>query len=1371
MPKEEIGVSERNTLKKSILLCGESDTGRFPRTFHIKETISSVGSSVICYAAKHDQSGIGTLKEFYPMEVYSLRRNENNQLVVPSDKPEDKETFRKLLNEYTEPYQILLEARRNEELAAFIPPFEIYYGCDADLNPVGTVYIWSPAPKSETFQQLCTQIHEQPDVRPEHKLVHVLYSIESLVKCICALHKANLIHRDIKPSNFGFMKIGTEVQTQNISLFDLNTICSVYHIPDGITKGTDGFMEPEALSRKATNQTDIYAIGATLFYAIVVNNEVSYYNESLYPRLKELVDQSKLIQASETNSHPHLRMLLTRILQNTLCPRDDRYQSCEALLKDVQKALYYVIPVEIADRGSADERWILADIDQSGFMNAKHEKNSTLALQYHLYTDPLYKYIPKDKTDLHMLLVGFGKYAQKFMDIALQIAQMPNLSLHVTVISASKEDKDIYLSERPELANFFDIDGSLAGDTERYGSICFIEHTFSVDDPEKNQAFLENIRPDYVFVATGRDQRNLAIAESLPFSSIHVVLESTKTAGNKKHITPVYVMENMSKHSFYSELERMAFNVHLIWNKNLNLSFDDLRKQYKNPYNHDSCVSFVISMKYKIYGIGIEMNYTPLEQIAKRYLSFILSHKAAKNELIYLEHRRWVTEKLCQGYRRITNLDECAGGKTNDKKRKRHVCLVRSRPAQTLSSNAWSVSRKPDKTKWDNPSEEALNKLDDLERMSVELHLMYLKHARSEKEQYLLNGDIVAAIRSQTDADVACVVAFQELLTCMKDIWENNSEQVTRYSSLKKQFLREVQDSSQIPERNQKSIENLLESLHEQFYPILASQDYRDYKQDDVKLIHGIPFILTYSDTYMTIPYVTGNNTKIFSNLAAATVINPCKILYVAYCENLSDISEIKGTIPYLTSYMQRKEFRADVEFLIGYPAGAAFGDLEKTEQNFRSLSKNRISKVKFMPADSRRSYITLLKEYLHTRKKKKMNFLLEQTDTPLSYVMEGAGMFDEFSSYSYDSVTMAFKVLHDCELVKYIRFKPYITVADMFAFQLSSSKTSNKPEFYDDYKDLFEQYRLHTSEWKTMCNHFKEYAETNDLIASFKRNPVKKTTEVEYQYIVPFICRKSVSMILDALTEQKIIGPDSCIRSLTTDSCMVIIKDMYQHREKYDTLFSKPHLLMTPDYLQCRTDPKNHVVRILYNDMTVTNHMCKKLQNDGFDLIDYLHKHHYLVNLSCDRTTKIVSFTYATPQIKDLLTLEGRMLEIYVYHKARETGAFDDIRSSFEIDWANSLATNEFDCVLTKGYSALFIECKATRDIKTDFYTKLSTLVRKFGINAKAVLIADTQDTPDSAPINEIQKEKGEQFDIVTISDRRDIINIGNTLLKLLEN
>ena len=107
--------------------------------------------------------------------------------------------------------------------------------------------------------------------------------------------------------------------------------------------------------------------------------------------------------------------------------------------------------------------------------------------------------------------------------------------------------------------------------------------------------------------------------------------------------------------------------------------------------------SSVLSIKYKLYGIGIDMDKTgPLKAAVLaegRDLSSGKKNNPVKNELIWLEHRRWMAEKLCLGWRRICDLEECVESGTKDERAKRHVCLLPSRPDQMLAAQFSEGSR------------------------------------------------------------------------------------------------------------------------------------------------------------------------------------------------------------------------------------------------------------------------------------------------------------------------------------------------------------------------------------------------------------------------------------------------------------------------------------------------------------------------------------------------------------------------------------------------------------------------------------------------------------------------------------------------------
>ena len=1383
-------MKERRLLKGNILLCGESDGAVFPRTFHIVKKLN-VGASAVCYEAYHDKSGRGVLKEFYPKDDYILERNKDGQLVPSREFMDAYKRFKKEERAYVEPYKMLLNAKQsneNPDLATFIPGFEIYHGCDSDLKVIGTTYIWTHEPKLETFESICRKVHKHPGKNPEHSLVTVLTAVRDLTKCICALHSANMIHRDIKPSNFGFVERGNETLTQTLSMFDINTVCSVYRdIKEAV--GTEGFMEPESKYETANNQTDIYAIGATLFYAIIITKEVKdgnfLYRQEYYDRIRELVNASRLIQASEANSHPRLRNILTIILQKCLCDRTHRYANCEALLDDLETALYYALPSEYANKIRSGERWVLADVEKS--LDVNKDKNSFLAIQYHLYAHPLYQCSPASEKSLNVLVIGFGNYGQKFLDACLQNGQMLGKRLCVTVVSDDRTDRDIYLANRPELSKFFNIDGSLSDDRDTYGDLIFEITALRRDDQSAMSDVLQSImcsyndneHPQYIFVALGDDDLNFSAAkacsdavEVLEMDSvISCICERGQLSENVTAVCPIYVNADISKSPLYPEIERMAFNTHLVWekNKNLNLNYKEVRDKFRKPYNHDSCVSSVLALKYKLHSIGIDLETVGFREAARLFNEKITGTTdcSVKNELIWVEHRRWVTEKLCLGWRSFDNMEDCVTGVTKDAKNKRHVCILRSRPDQKLEAYKVNGSYK----KWDTADEEELNQLDELDRMSVKLHRIFAEKAKGAKMQNLLYGNSMASIRTLIGGNKKATVAFQEWFTCLKDIWNGDNDKVRLYEGLKSSFLNAA-DTLLTPERN--AVREQVKAFEGLFYPVLASMEYRYWKQEDIDFIDNIPFVLTYTkDVYLVIPFVTGDNTHIFENVSAATVVSPARIIYLYSVDKKQDIRILQESIPYVVEFMKKKHLKAAAEFVITYSKEMCFYANDDMAVEIIRIGDGRIRQVKQITLNGTEKVPQVLKSYLKQRSDRNRFIAVEKNSANLSGLLEGAGFYESFPGYQFDSSTMKFHSISNCEMFEYIRTSPYISVADMMAFRLSYSESSNQPEFFEDYMDLWQTYTSGRKAWKNLCSLLGGYAGENDVLVSFKKIvPGKKEKDVRtLRYILPFMCSKSVEKIIRFLDEQKIVEKGSCVIGHTTDSCEVIIKDRCNYKSRYDQLFAKVYALMLPDHIALYLNTNSQTVNVIFDNLVVENAQIPhgRISETG-ELMNYFQEKGYVINLSILPDGKM-SFSYATRQIKELLRTAGKILEVYTYHKIKEFGKFDDVVSSFEIDWEGTDVRNEFDCILTKGFRTLFVECKARPNLSQDFYHKLKSLTEQFGINAKAVLVIDTQEKSfyDSTSENSKQIERGRMMGIETIWKPEEIKDIGYTLLKVI--
>lgn len=1361
----------REYIKNSILLCSTSNGQLFKRTFFIvKKLDDGEGASCVCYEAYHENSGKGILKEFYPKDGYSLERTSNSQLILSNEFGAAKESFLKKEREYIKPYEMLLNAKQKneyQELNTFIPAFEIYYGCDENGKIIGTTYIWSPEPELETFSTICNEIHKNPNDEPERKLITVLTAIESLVKCLCLLHAAGFVHRDIKPSNFGFIKRGNDTLTQNISLFDINSIISVYqHCDDVVT--SMGYSEPEAFSIEADNQTDIYSVGATLFHALIDTDETKannyLYKDGYFEEIHKMIDSSRLIKASEANSHHRLRNILSTILKKCLGNRNSRYENCDELLEDIESALFYALPAEIAKKNQSGEKWILTDIEKS--LDIHKDKNSFLSMQYHLFENPLYECCSNDEREINILLLGFGNYGQKFMDACLQTGQMIDKTLNVFVYNDDNVDKEIYLDERPALREYFNIDGafSLNNQVNSYGNIYFRNAVFNRKKYSDNLEVIQEILSSnsqnggyhihYAFIALGEDSLNLSTAKALKKETnnciINYISENSGIPHSQNRLRPVPINIDVSKNSAYDSIERMAFNTHLVWEKNLNIDYKKVKDDFRKKYNHDSCVSSVLALKYKLHSFGIELTENNTNEVANKFEKAINDYPLIIDQLIWIEHRRWVAEKLCLGWSQITNLEYCISGGTKNERNKQHVCIIRSESNQNLHLE---LQKNPNFM--DTASQKDLKKLDDLDRMSVDLHRMYAKKAADlRKEGNILTGPLLSSIRDQIEENKESIIAFQEWMVCLKDVWNGERGKVYLYKGLKEAFIDSIKN---LPSSKRISISNQIKAFDRNFYPILASMEYRDWKQDDTAFINNIPFILTYTeDTYLAIPYKTGDIGTIFSNVASATVINPKNILYLYSISNDQDTKELKESIPYLVQYMRRKHFNANVGFLlVDNSKKRNKNDDLSIVKEIRTLGDGKIRFVEILLSIDDSSKLII--DFLKKRSRGKSFFALEKNDTEISKSLQ---KYNLFSSYRYDSYHMCFYDLLNCEILKYIRKNPYITIADIISTNLISS-SQNSPEFYADYEILWEKYNENRTDWRLLCNKLKTQAEKNDILVSF--NPQKKTRRInEYSYILPYDCIKNIKKILNGLVERNVIESKSHVVGFSSDSCFVKIYGYYDLYTEFNQLFSNIYILMNDENIVIESDDSNGTIHVIVNNLHVSGFIPNKNEKKSIlNLLLFFQSKGYIINLSMD-SKDLLSFMYSTKTIKDLLTHEDKIVEIYTYHKTKEIGpVFDDMASNFITDFDDLLGQVKISCVLTKGFRTLFVVCKSIED-KTnhDFFSSLSKLVKKIGINATLVFIDDTAET------NKIYTNSNK---LIFVNKLEEINNIGTTLQKII--
>ena len=876
----------------------------------------------------------GRLKEFYPTECiksgesFMLERSEQNHIIATE---ETRSSFASALEEFTEAYHLLREVieknKNNSDFTSFIPDFSIYYAADenGDYIEGSTAYIWTAPQNLTVFEKYIDDIRKHPGVYPEHKLFTVLKTVLTLTECVKTLHENGLLHLDIKPGNFGIPKRKGKLLTDSITLFDVNTINSLNGT--AITEyGTEGFSAPEMLSRGANNTSDIYSIGCTLFSALIANDEIPTqgYSKKYYTQIEELIDTSKLITASEANSNLFLKHELVTILKKCLAEsKGKRYQSCVDLIKDLERALAYLYPAEINARLPMGKQLVILEKE----LDKKQGVSSYLRFLYHLYKKPLFEFLTNYSETVDVLILGFGNYGQKFLDCCLQVGQILGKKLNVRVVSndraEGKRDKDIYLAARPELSKFFSIDGNEVYDP--YGSIVFENREFDRNSLKKNKEIALEIVSEfntaqYVFVALGNDSLNRSVAKAILSvsdgenkCSVNFAYDGERIKG-KVYGNPIYMYEDVSAEPLYQDIERMAFNAHLVWESGPNIDLVKARAKFKESYNYNASFSYVIAIKYKLYSFGISMDDTS-EAATKYYNKIHQQSNKTKNELVALEHRRWVCEKLVLGWTCNRDLESCLKVKPNDKKAKRHVCLVRSRADSTLNTAHWTPER------WDHASKAELEALDDLDRMSVQLHKVYKKAADQMKRESALLDSSMLQLRSIALKDPKASIAFSEWYSCLSLIWDGNDSPVREYDKLKNVLIESL---SELRSEDQSTAKVLIKLIDGRFDVILKSLQYTDYKNYDCDFIHYIPYILTHKkDTHLVIPFSCGGNTEMFANVASATVANPSQITYLIHVRRISDVEDCRRALAYVFNYLSEKLINPKLNFVMTYDGDA----------------------------------------------------------------------------------------------------------------------------------------------------------------------------------------------------------------------------------------------------------------------------------------------------------------------------------------------------------------------------------------------------------------------------------------------------------------
>lgn len=1295
------------------------------------------GASAICFDAMYsDEMGFnhyGKLKKFYL-----------------ADESKDFETEAEAyISSYIGLRKIVSDNKDLAKIYSFVPEFEIYY--DDDKCP----YLWTNNVPMRTFEEICSQLLVSDD-RTEDALFEIITTLKSLTDCIRILHENKLIHGDINPSNFGFYIRDSKILADGVSLFDLNTLRYDWQLSKWYTPP---YYDEVITDAGRPNHADIKAIGITLCKALGLDDtqieNIKNARKKCLSKTRirmavgDVILNADLFKYKGIPTDKNVQEKLIKIVVDTVAcsPLNIPISSCTKLRDELQRLETFLLPYCSRDelgRGFGIE-----------IVNKALERKDKIheVFQYLLYERPMYLYEGENDT-YRVLLIGFGLDSQNFLDVCLETAQSMDKEIEVDVWGTSriKSEKKFYLKERPALSQFFLIDNQeelLTGDS--YGSIRF--HTRGNGSLEEQVKAIidDNNEVNYVYIAAGNDKENSEIAQVfnklLKDKNISINSQCERATKDKNGIHYICAESDVKNNQDYNDIERMSFNTHLIWSGSLNADLERKRQEYSSDYYHASCLSNVLSIKYKLHYLGIEMS----EGVYKAAQAFKSLSGSAKKKMIAAEHRRWVTEKLCAGWTNMRVEDSLQYNDTKDISGKRHICILRSFEDNGL------IGKWEDHSTWDNADENSLSELDELDSMSVSLHQAYRKYANNLSIDHLIVENTANSISEELNEIQNVQRRFFEWYECLVYLLnefvkrENknrrNEWSIAEYDMLYAGLLKEL---NRIDDEFQKqSLRNRLMAIHNGFAPISRCLKYHDYKKNDKDLINNIPFILTYTeDVTMVVPmdysvlvskWDDVQPTKLFSYVAAATVVNP-KELYLPYVAPAREkyaatllISQKKKSIK---DYVERKGLQTKVNFV-------------------RLKSKSDIRKI------------------LGIREDAKLEGWLLVEDNKTDIITDGDwNEISEFSDrYTFDMINISFGIANTAEWLNNINRNVGITVRDVAGFLGRRARIKEQPSFRRiDNRILFGIYNSDRVAWREVCGLLKKSENKNRDIVRFRKSIDSETKELErHIYFMPYTCYKSACLILKLLKEERVIKDESYVYRYSADACKAMIFENGGYGIELQRLFTRQDLL-TSAYEYSINEINGELV-VSCNGLTVEEikfdfHKDDKSEN-MLSLLESLQEAGFVQLKVKEKTFDI---TYGSRQIKEIFMEKGNFLEIYTFYKSKELNTFDDVVTGVEFYRGQKKhQENEIDCFVTKGFQTVIVECKARalkRDVKSkeelvEIKKELRNKVRKYGINGSGLLVLDSETgVPDV-----------ENFDEVAIcSQIKDITNIGQVVSRQIK-
>lgn len=938
-----------------------------------------------------------------------------------------------------------------------------------------------------------------------------------------------------------------------------------------------------------------------------------------------------------------------------------------------------------------------------------------ISLQFCYLMDqhPLHRYVRCDKEGkkLPVLLLGKGERFETILKKLLTVGQLLDTELEITLVSenAAQLQYDL-MAKAPSLGSFvtIEVNGTRINTPEvSYGLLRFEDAAVT---EQVEQLLKQREEPSYVLICTEDDEENNRLAAAFGqhgFCQQTLIAyvqeeepESLPACVGRIQLCPFGYQEEGA--AYHQRLERIAFNLHYSYakSKNEREKLENIRREFEtDPYIHLSNLENAVHMRSKLAVCGIEVKEEA--QAAKAFYEKLKGNDALVEQLAALEHRRWVLEKVLDGYGPVPDIRKIFSrpGVTNrDKEEGWHVCVV---PCDETGRSSLTPED------WQQCGKSTRPELDELDRMSLAVHQqcqMLAQTRRTQIERTLRELQAEMAVRSSEYEAVQCI---ERLTLTVALLYQQKHRAISMFEQELEQAKKWVESL-----KNEKMAQMLCD-LAEDIKPLVEYVGCVDYKELDHLLVRQIPFALTF--------YPGGTLVKLMSqqpleNVLSAVCLEAERLVLVGIAESRSEWQKQIEQIERISSYFHKRGLTVEVLYRFFVPAGLGLESMEGVEQ---------------LPNWSTDAVMRQMKALLDAECPAQIDISGGEPELfaavkEWSDAHSGIGIFHRNGRLrGLDS---------SCE-VRYDTLHRSLSVDDVFTLK---GAVKNEDEFTEatsmteQYDKLWRTVNAYRENWGGFCEAIKTAVNKSNkredkvvlrrrMPPAWKRYDIHTTHEKAWIF-VPVLRRLQEWGYLSGLF---VINEGLNGRYISFHAVQLAngknLGDFLAHKaaeyhEGVHWEFEQPWNSDTE--LWCHSWMFRTGVNGKYAEL------LGRLCDDGFLSLSLVHN-------DGTKTYQILS-----PELKHCIALSGTVLEYYLYYTALLDCRFDDVEMgwSFRHSSASNAANNEIDVICTKGATSLFISAKFRKKEKFEEGDSIKPLnnmlyeilqLSVFGMNTRVALAA----------------------------------------------